>query len=98
MRQVLKHPGRLRAVGALARLAQATGLNSLSAQGRQLPKLSEPFAPPAGNVAGALGPMRLKVAFLIGCVMPIMDALSHDASARLLQVAAGEVRFPAAQP
>ena len=97
MRQVLKHPGRLRAVGALTRLAQATGLTSLSAQGRQLPKLSEPFAPPAGNVARALGPMRFKVAFLTGCVMPIMYARSHEASVRLLQVAGCEVHFPAAQ-
>lgn len=94
MRALLPHPGRLRAFGALTRVAQAIGLTSLVPQGRQLPKLHGQYRSPRSGVAPAIGEKRLRVAFLTGCVMPIMFPESHDASVRLLQLAGCEVWFP----
>ena len=97
MRTLLAHPGRLRTFGALARVAQAAGLTSLAPMGRQLPALQAPYRPPAGDVAPAIGPRRFRVAFLTGCVMPLMFPASHRASVRLLQLAGCEVWFPPRQ-
>ena len=97
MRALLPHPGRLRAAGALTRAAQAVGLTSVVAQGRQLPRLGRAYRAPAGGVAPAIGERRHRVAFLTGCVMPIMFGASHEASVRLLQLAGCEVWFPPVQ-
>ena len=97
MRALLPHPRLLRAAGGLARAAQAVGLTSVLPQGRQLPRLHGQYRPPAGNVAPAIGERRHRVAFLTGCVMPIMFPESHAASVRLLQLAGCEVVFPPAQ-
>jgi glycolate oxidase iron-sulfur subunit len=97
MRAVLPHPRRLRALGSLTRAAQAVGLTSLVAQGRQLPPLKKAFRAPAGDVAPAIGRRRHRVAFLTGCVMPILFPESHAASVKLLQLAGSEVWFPPAQ-
>ncbi len=97
MRELLGHPGRLRAVGAATRVAQKLGLTSLVAQGRQLPELKGQYRTPPGGVAPAIGARRHRVAFLYGCVMPIMFAESHAASVKLLQLAGCEVWFPSAQ-
>ena len=59
-----------------------------------LPKLAPRFQPPASNVAPAIGPRKHRVAFLVGCVMPILYPQSHDAAVRLLQLAGCEVWFP----
>jgi len=45
-------------------------------------------------VAPAIGRRRMRVAFLTGCVMPIMFPESHAASVKLLQLAGCEVWFP----
>jgi glycolate oxidase iron-sulfur subunit len=97
MRALLAHPRRLRAFGTLTRVAQAVGLTSLVASGRQLPRLRGQYKPPAGDLAPAIGRQRYRVAFLTGCVMPIMFPESHAASVRLLQLAGCEVWFPPAQ-
>jgi glycolate oxidase iron-sulfur subunit len=94
MRQLLAHPRRLRAFGGLTRIAQKVGLTSIVPQGRQLPKLRGQYRPPAGRVAPAIGTRRMRVAFLTGCVMPIMFPESHAASVKLLQLAGCEVWFP----
>src|SRR5205085_9494146 len=94
MRTLLPHYGRLRAVGALTRVAQKLGLTSLVPQGRQLPPLRSAYRPPAGGSAPAIGTRRFRVAFLVGCVMPIMFPESHEAAVRLLQLAGAEVWFP----
>jgi len=94
LRQVLAHPRRLRAFGGLTRAAQLVGLTAILTQGRQLPKLRGQYRPPAGRVAPAIGPQRMRVAFLTGCVMPIMFPESHAASVKLLQLAGCEVWFP----
>jgi glycolate oxidase iron-sulfur subunit len=97
MRQLLAHPARLRAAGRATRLGQSLRLTSLLAAGRQLPPLRAPCRPPAGHVAPAEGTRRFRVAFLTGCVMPILYPDAHRASVRLLQLAGCEVWFPPEQ-
>ncbi len=94
LRQLLPHPGRLRALGSMTRAAQALKLTSVVRAGRQLPKLGPQFTPPSGNVAPAIGERKHRVAFLVGCVMPILYPQSHDAAVKLLQLAGCEVWFP----
>jgi len=45
-------------------------------------------------VAPAIGERKHRVAFLVGCVMPILYPQSHDAAVKLLQLAGCEVWFP----
>ena len=97
LRQLLAHPNRLRAFGAATRVAQAVGLTSVMRAGRQLPPLERQFRPPAGAVAPAIGERKHRVAFLVGCVMPILYPKSHQAAVRLLQLAGCEVWFPPAE-
>jgi len=97
LRQLVGHPGRLRAAGAAARLAQKLRLTSVVRSGRMLPQLTEQFRRPAGDVAPAIGARKHRVAFLVGCVMPILYPQSHEAAVRLLQLAGCEVWFPRAE-
>ena len=94
LRQLVARPGRLRAFGSVTRAAQVVGLTSVVSSGRQLPKLRAQFRPPAGGVAPAIGRRAHRVAFLVGCVMPILYPQSHEASVRLLQLSGCEVWFP----
>ena len=94
LRQLLAHPARLRAAGAVTRAAQALKLTSVVRSGRQLPRLGPQFRRPTGNIAPAIGPRKHRVAFLVGCVMPILYPQSHDAAVKLLQLAGCEVWFP----
>ncbi len=94
LRQVVAHPRRLRAFGTATRIAQAVRLTSVVRSGRQLPPLRKQFQRPAGDVAPAIGPRKHRVAFLVGCVMPILYPQSHQAAVRLLQLAGCEVWFP----
>jgi glycolate oxidase iron-sulfur subunit len=94
LRQLLAHPARLRAAGAMTRAAQMVKLTSLMRAGRQLPRLRPQFRRPAGNIAPAIGPRKHRVAFLVGCVMPVLYPQSHDAAVKLLQLAGCDVWFP----
>ena len=94
LRQLVAHPARLRAFGSMTRVAQAVGLTGIARSGRQLPRLAAPFKAPRTGIAPAIGERRYRVAFLVGCVMPIMYPQSHEAAVRLLQLAGCEVWFP----
>jgi len=94
LRQLVAHPRRLRAFGSMTRAAQAVGVTTIVRSGRQLPRLSAPFRPPRTGIAPAIGERRHRVAFLVGCVMPILYPQSHDAAVRLLQLSGCEVWFP----
>lgn len=94
LRQLLAHPRRLRAAGVATRAAQALKLTSLVRSGRQLPRLRPQFRAPAGGVAPAIGKRMHRVAFLVGCVMPVLYPQSHDAAVRLLRLAGCDVWFP----
>ncbi len=93
LRELVAKPRRLRTFGSMTRTAQAAHLTSLVRSGRQLPKLHERFQPP-GSSAPAIGERKYKVAFLVGCVMPILYPQSHRAAVKLLQLAGCEVWFP----
>jgi glycolate oxidase iron-sulfur subunit len=97
LRQLVGHPGRLRAAGAATRVAQKLRLTSVARSGRMLPQLRPPFRRPIGDVAPAIGERKHRVAFLVGCVMPILYPQSHEAAVKLLQLAGCEVWFPAAE-
>jgi glycolate oxidase iron-sulfur subunit len=97
LRRLLAHPRRLAAAGVATRAAQRLRLTGLVAQGRALPRLTGRYRPPAGGVAPALGTRRYRVAFLTGCVMPIMYPEAHEASVRLLRLAGCEVWFAPGQ-
>lgn len=94
LRQLVSHPLRLRAFGSMTRAAQAVGLTRAVRAGRQLPPLQAPYRAPRTRIAPAIGERRHRVAFLVGCVMPILYPQSHDAAIRLLQLAGCEVWFP----
>jgi glycolate oxidase iron-sulfur subunit len=94
LRQLLPYPGRLRAFGSLTRAAQALKLTSVVRPGRQLPRLGRQFNHPPGDVAPAFGTRKYRVAFLVGCVMPILYPQSHQAAVKLLRLAGCEVWFP----
>jgi glycolate oxidase iron-sulfur subunit len=94
LRQLVAYPERLRAMGSVTRVAQRIGLTSMLRPGRQLPQLRRPFERPLGGIAPAIGQRKHRVAFLVGCVMPIMYPQSHEAAVKLLQLAGCEVWFP----
>ena len=94
LRQLVGHPARLRLAGNVTRLAQRMQLTAVVRSGRMLPRLNARYRPPAGNIAPALGERKHRVAFLVGCVMPILYPQSHRAAVRLLQLAGCEVWFP----
>jgi glycolate oxidase iron-sulfur subunit len=94
LRQLLAHPRRLRAFGLATRAAQTVRLTSLLRSGRQLPRLRPPFKRPYGNIARAIGERKHRVAFLVGCVMPILYPQSHQAAVKLLRLAGCDVWFP----
>jgi glycolate oxidase iron-sulfur subunit len=94
LRQLVAKPKRLQAFGGITRVAQKVGLTAMSRSGRMLPKLQPRFEPPPGGVATAIGERKHRVAFLVGCVMPILYPQSHAAAVRLLQAAGCEVWFP----
>ena len=94
LRQLLAHPTRLRAAGAVTRAAQSVKLTSIVRSGRQLPRLRPQFRRPHGNIAPAIGARKYRVAFLVGCVMPILYPESHEAAVKLLQLAGCDVWFP----
>lgn len=94
LRQLLAHPKRLRLAGNATRIAQKLHLTSVARSGRMLPALRARYNPPEGNVARAIGRRRYRVAFLVGCVMPILYPQSHEAAVTLLQLAGCDVWFP----
>ena len=94
LRRLVGHPGRLKAAGAATRLAQKLRLTSVARSGRMLPPLSPQYRAPEGNIAPAIGERKHRVAFLVGCVMPILYPQSHEAAVKLLQLAGCEVWFP----
>lgn len=94
LRRLLAHPRRLHALGGLTHLAQRMRLAGIVPQSRTLPRLTGRYRPPRGNIAPATGEQRYRVAFLTGCVMPVLYPRAHEASVRLLQLAGCEVWFP----
>jgi glycolate oxidase iron-sulfur subunit len=94
LRQLIGHPKRLRLAGYATRIAQRYRLTSMVRSGRMLPPLKARYCAPDTNVAQAWGPRKYRVAFLVGCVMPILYPHAHYQAVKLLQLAGCEVWFP----
>ena len=94
LRQLVAHPTRLRWAGNATLIAQRYHLTSVLRSGRMLPRLRARYCPPETNIAAPFGPRKYRVAFLVGCVMPILYPQSHYAAVKLLQLAGCEVWFP----
>jgi len=96
LRGIFPHPERLRALGALARLYQRSGLQRLVRRSRLLPnKLADteslmpavsdqPFLAPAGGWRSAPGQAAHRVGLLSGCIMSIAFAEVDEATVRVL--------------
>lgn len=94
LRQLVGHPKRLRLAGNVTLMAQRMGLTSIVRSGRMLPRLKARYCPPDSNVAKAWGERKYRVAFLVGCVMPILYPHAHYDAVKLLQLAGCDVWFP----
>lgn len=107
LREMMPHPERLRWVGRVMRLYQATGLQRLARGARLLPPnlaAMEGLLPPLPAVypdyrkpAPAVGTKRGEVAMLTGCVQDAFLAGVNAATVRVLQRNGYEVHFPAGQ-
>jgi Fe-S oxidoreductase len=104
--QLLPFPGRLKILFGLLRLYQQTGLQKLvqpllPRKIRQMDALLP--AIPRGHfranvdTRSAIGPRRARVAFLNGCVMPLLFGDINDATVRVLRRNGCEVVFPKGQ-
>jgi glycolate oxidase iron-sulfur subunit len=107
LRQVLQHPGRIRALVGALRLYQRTSLRQLVRSSRILRHLpgnlaaaeaslpeapARPFDPPP-QPAG----LTKSVALLTGCVMPHLYPQTHAATVRVLNRLGFRVVFPSGQ-
>jgi glycolate oxidase iron-sulfur subunit len=109
-RWLLPHPGRIRFVARVARLAQVTGLQGLvrASQvarlfGMQerlqlLPRIDRKFFDASvGRTFPAIGARRARVAFFAGCIARVTFTELNDATIRVLQANGCEVVVPAEQ-
>jgi glycolate oxidase iron-sulfur subunit len=106
LRHVMPHPWRLRAVAALVRLFDRSGLARLAARvlpgtlGRRLalmPPASSRFYTAEAEVLPAIGERRARVAFLAGCAMSMFFGAINEATVRVLRRNGCEVVIPAGQ-
>lgn len=109
-RQILPSTGRMRAIGALLRLYQRSGLRWLVRASRalrlapplaeaeaSLPDLSRPAFRASGQVYAPRGAVQHRVGLLSGCVMPLFHGPTMEAAVRVLTRNGCEVHVPASQ-
>ncbi|MGA8074395.1 MAG: (Fe-S)-binding protein [Candidatus Acidiferrales bacterium] len=109
-RWLLPHPGRIRLVARIVRLAQTSGLSGLVRMsqisrlfGMQerlelLPRIDrEFFDSRVGQTFPAIGTRRARVAFFAGCIARVTFTALNDATIRVLQANGCEVVVPAGQ-
>src|SRR5439155_9101143 len=110
-RELLPHPGRMRAAAALLRLYQRSGLQTLvrgsgllerlsprlAHAERSLPRVPKRFFEPRRTVFPARGAPRARVGLLRGCVMPLLYGDTHAATLRVLARNGVEVVVPPEQ-
>jgi glycolate oxidase iron-sulfur subunit len=110
-RELLPHPGRLRATAALLRLYQRGGLRALVRRSgilqrlapalaqaeRSVPRVPDRFFEPRRTVFPARGARRGRVGLLRGCVMPLLYGDTHAATLRVLARNGVEVVVPQQQ-
>ncbi|PKB78752.1 MAG: hypothetical protein BZY88_16840 [SAR202 cluster bacterium Io17-Chloro-G9] len=111
LRAALPHPGRLRLGAHLIRAYQRSGAQSLLRLSRllqlipgnlaqlesQLPPMTGRFFGPTASVHQANGPKKMTVALLSGCVMPLMQGPTMEATVRVLTRNGCDVAVPKGQ-
>ncbi len=111
LRAALPHPRRLRWGGKLLRVYQRWGIQSLlrnigvlrllpstlREMERQLPVMGVRFFAADGQVYRAAGDRRMTVGLLSGCVMPLMQGSTMEATVRVLTRNGCDVAVPRAQ-
>ena len=107
-KQLLPHLGRLRIFVKVLQVYQQSGIRRLVQASRllqllpymakaeaSLPDLSKPFFKAEGQVYPAQGVTKHRVALLSGCVMPLVQGSTMEATARVLTRNGCEVIVPA---
>lgn len=108
LRHLIGHPGRLRAIGGLLRIAQRTGLLRLLPAGPlrdlagAMPPVEpvRPYAAPAAPPAAATAPGQappVPVAFFHGCVQEAFLHGQNQAAVQVMAAAGAGVAVPAGQ-
>ncbi len=111
LRGALPHPGRLRAFATLLWLYQRWGFQSVLRKSHLLnllpgkvtemeaglPALSRPFFAPTPSVYPARGTERVVVGLLSGCVMPLVQGPTMEATVRVLTANSCTVAVPVGQ-
>ena len=111
LRAALPHPARLRFGAHLIRIYQRSGLQKLLRLTRllhllpggiagfesQLPPIGKTFFGPSATVHPAQGEKKMTVALLSGCVMPLMQGPTMDATVRVLTRNGCDVMVPPGQ-
>ena len=111
LRAALPHPGRLRLGAHLVKMYQKSGFQRLVRASRflnvlpggmaalesQLPDFTGPFFGPSKTVYPARREKKLTVGLLSGCVMPLMQGSTMDATVRVLNRNGCDVVVPVGQ-
>ena len=111
LRAALPHPGRLRLGAHLIRAYQRSGVQSLLRRSgllrlipgniaqleSQLPPMGARFFGPTATIHQATSPKKTTVALLSGCVMPLMQGPTMEASVRVLTRNGCDVAVPKGQ-
>ena len=111
LRAALPHPRRMRMGGHLIRIYQRLGIQRLVRWSRllkllpghlsqfesKLPVMGSRFFGPSPSVYAALGDKQLTVGLLSGCVMPLVQGATMDASVRVLTRNGCSVGVPVGQ-
>jgi Fe-S oxidoreductase len=103
--QLFPRLGRMRTLITLLRIYQRSGLRALTRvlprrvreMEALLPPVPDRYFAPEAEVLPAIGPRRARVAFLSGCVMPLLFGEINDATVRVLRRNGCEVVFPTGQ-
>ncbi len=111
LRGALPHPTRLKLGATLLRIYQRRGLQALLRKSRLLsllpggiaeleaglPELSQRFFKPTPRVSQAIGQTKMVVGLLSGCVMPLAQAPTMEATVRVLTRNGCDVAVPMEQ-
>ena len=111
LRGALPHPTRLRLGAALLRIYQRCGFQTLIRKSRLLkllprsvaeleaglPDFSQPFFGPTPRIFSARGEAKMVVGLLSGCVMPLVQGPTMEATVRVLTRNGCDVAVPVGQ-
>jgi len=106
LKQLIPHNGRMRAAATALKWYQRSGMQrlirgllpqKLQHMAALIPPIPDSFFKPAHDVFPAVGTVRAKVAFLNGCVMPLLFPRVNEATVRVLQQNGCEVVLPRGQ-